>query len=149
MVGHQKRTYGGRAAAFGALCLGLVGCAAVPTPFSDQARLTRLQGDSSLMFAGQEPLTGPVDLYEAIARGLKYNLDKRLKLMELGFADARLQEDATGMLPKVVMDAGYSTRDNWNASSSCRGCCNRHPSPPLATCPSHLLADARRQTPVP
>jgi len=105
-------------AAGAALCIGLASCAAIPTPLSETARLARLEVDARSMFAGQEPLTGPVDLYEAIARGLKYNLDKRLKLMELGFADARLQEDATGLLPKVVVDAGYNARDNFNGSSS-------------------------------
>jgi len=117
-MAHLRGSFGGIGAALLALSVGLAGCAAVPTPFSDSARAVRLQGDAGLMFAGQEPLTGPVDLYEAIARGLKYNLDKRLKLMELGFADARLQQDATGMLPKVVVDAGYSARNNWNGSSS-------------------------------
>ena len=101
-----------------AACLGLSGCAVMPTPLSDAARLGRLQGDARLMFAAQEPLTGPVDLYEAVARGLKYNLDKRLKLMELGLADARLKQDATGMLPKIVASAGYNARDSYAGSSS-------------------------------
>ena len=114
--GSTKRV--GLATALAALCVGLAGCAAIPMPLGDGARLARIQGDARSMFAGQEALTGPVDLYEAIARGLKYNLDKRLKLMELGFADARLQQDATGMLPKVVVDAGYSARDSFNGSSS-------------------------------
>jgi outer membrane protein, multidrug efflux system len=100
------------------LCLGLAGCAAVPTPLSDSARSARVQNDARLMFADQEPIKGPIDLYEAIARGLKYNLDKRLKQMELGFADARLKQDATGMLPKVVADAGYNARDSYRGSSS-------------------------------
>lgn len=101
-----------------AACLSLGGCAVLPVPLSDAARLGRLQGDAHLMFAAQEPLSGPVDLYEAIARGLKYNLDKRLKLMEIGFADARLQQDATGMLPKIVASAGYNARDSYAGSSS-------------------------------
>ena len=96
----------------------LAGCAAAPTPISESARLTRMQFDAHAMFAGQEAISGPIDLYEAIARGLKYNLDKRLKLMELGFADARLQQDAAGLLPKVVADAGYNARDSYAGSSS-------------------------------
>ncbi len=101
-----------------ALCIGLAGCAAVPTPLGEAMRLGRVQGDARLMFAEQEPIKGQVDLYEAIARGLKYNLDKRLKQMELGLADARLKLDATGMLPKVVVDAGYNARDSFRGSSS-------------------------------
>ena len=101
-----------------AMCTTLAGCAALPMPLSDAGRASRIAADSRLMFAGQEAIKGPVDLYEAIARGLKYNLDKRLKQMELGLADARLQQDATGMLPKIVADAGYSSRDRYRGSSS-------------------------------
>jgi len=118
MAGLFNKRNLGFATAVAALCVGLAGCAAVPTPLSDGERAARIAGDARLMFAGQEPLRGPVDLYEAIARGLKYNLDKRLKLMELGFADARLQQDATAMLPRVVADAGYNARDSFNGSSS-------------------------------
>ena len=101
-----------------AICLGLAGCAVMPTPLTDAARFGRVQSDAQSMFAAQEAISGPIDLYEAIARGLKYNLDKRLKLMELGFADARLKEDATGMLPKIVASAGYNARDSFAGSSS-------------------------------
>jgi len=131
MAGQSKRAWVGEsqapvripsgtvlAVALCGLCVGLASCAAVPTPLGQDARLARIQSDAHAMFAGQEPSTGPVDLYEAIARGLKYNLDKQLKLMELGFADARLQQDVGGMLPKVVADAGYNARDNFNGSSS-------------------------------
>ncbi len=100
------------------VCIGLAGCAAIPTPITEPMRLGRVQNDGKLMFADQEPIRGPVDLYEAIARGLKYNLDKRLKQLELGLADARLKQDATGMLPKVVADAGYNARDSFRGSSS-------------------------------
>ena len=117
-LGCNRFRRAGLATALAALCVGFAGCAAVPTPLGDTARLARMQGDARSMFAGQEALTGPVDLYEAIARGLKYNLDKRLKLMELGFADARLSQDAAGMLPKVVADAGYNARNSFAGSSS-------------------------------
>ena len=100
------------------ICASLAGCAAIPTPLSEPMRLGRVANDGKLMFADQEPIRGPVDLYEAIARGLKYNLDKRLKQLELGLADARLKQDAAGMLPKVVADAGYNARDSFRGSSS-------------------------------
>jgi outer membrane protein, multidrug efflux system len=109
---------GALAASTAMLCVSLAGCAAVPTPFTEPMRLGRVASDGRLMFADQEPIRGPVDLYEAIARGLKYNLDKRLKQLELGLADARLKQDATGMLPKVVADAGYNARDSFRGSSS-------------------------------
>ena len=64
------------------------------------------------MFAGQEPVTAPITLGEAIARSVKYNLDHRLKRMETALAVRQYDFDKTGLLPRIVADAGYSRRSN-------------------------------------
>lgn len=40
---------------------------------------TRATKDFQTVTTIQEPVSGPINLYEAIARALKYNLDARVK----------------------------------------------------------------------
>ncbi len=99
-----------------AIALVLSGCATLPVPMAAEERDARIDADFTAMFAGQEPVTGPIDLYEAVARGLKYNLEKRLRQMELGLADARLRNAQLGMLPRLAANAGWRSRSNRRAS---------------------------------
>lgn len=94
------------------------GCAAELEPLSDEMRLGRLSTDSAAMFADQEPVSQPIDLYEAMARGLKYNLDKNLKLMERILVERGSSHVRVGMLPKLAASAGYRARDSFRGSSS-------------------------------
>jgi outer membrane protein, multidrug efflux system len=98
--------------------LALTGCAALPTPVSDLALTTRVQEDLATLFVDQEPVSGPIDLDEAVARGLKYNLDKRLKQMERALVEAGNAHVAAGMLPRLAATAGYRSRDRFRGSSS-------------------------------
>ncbi|MBX3619150.1 MAG: TolC family protein [Rhizobacter sp.] len=70
------------------------------------------------MFAQQEPVQGAITLEEAMARAIKYNLDHRLKLMEEAVSQRQLDLSRTELLPKLVAQAGYTTRNNELASSS-------------------------------
>ena len=90
----------------------LVGCAVKTDPLSDDERRQRASDDLASMFQGQESLSGPITLGEAIARALKYNLDHRLKMMENALAVRKYKFDKTGMLPRLVARAGYSDRNN-------------------------------------
>lgn len=63
-------------------------------------------------------LNGPLTLEEAIARALKYNLDRRARLMEEAIALRQLDVTRFDMLPKLVAQAGYSTRDRERATFS-------------------------------
>src|SRR6185437_1090717 len=70
------------------------------------------------MFAGQDPVTRPVSLSEAMARAIKYNLDNRLKLMEEAVARRQLDLASYDLLPRLTIAAGYTDRNNVLASSS-------------------------------
>lgn len=111
------RRFAGRAAPL-LLALAAAGCAIQPQPLSTEERQAAVQDGLARMFAEQEPLQGPVTLDEAMARALKYNLDHRVKLME--DAVARRQFDLSGLdlLPRLAASAGYTSRDNEQASSS-------------------------------
>jgi len=90
----------------------MVGCSTKVAQFSNEERFERASADMATMFAGQEPVTAPITLGEAIARSLKYNLDHRLKRMETALAVRQYDFDKTGLLPRIVADAGYSRRSN-------------------------------------
>mgnify|MGYP000981794339 CR=1 FL=1 len=65
------------AAAFAAL----TGCAVSPIPLSDGEVSSLAESGLARVTADQEPVSGPIDFYEAVARALKYNLDQRVEEM--------------------------------------------------------------------
>lgn len=66
----------------------------------------------------EAPIQGPLTLDEAVARALKYNLDRRTRLMEEALALGQLDVTQFDMLPKLLASAGYSTRSNDRISQS-------------------------------
>ncbi len=96
----------------------LGGCAVTPQTISTEEYTEQLDADLAALFADQEPLAGPLGLYEAIARAIKYNLDHRLKLMEDALSRGQLEVDRFDMLPELVADAGYNWRNNDSGASS-------------------------------
>lgn len=90
----------------------LAGCAVTPEPLTTQQVRERYAADQFLLYAEQEPITGPIDLNTAVARALKYNLDYRLKLMERALAEGLWDVSRYDMLPRLVASAGYTTRSN-------------------------------------
>ena len=72
-------------------CLAVTGCSVNPKPLS-RSELALSADDYRLrVTANQEPLNGPVGLYEAMARALKYNLDRRVEMMETALRGRELQ----------------------------------------------------------
>jgi outer membrane protein TolC len=95
------------------LCLAISGCAITrPEPLSQADVLDRVRADKNVMYAGQEPISGPITFAEAAARALKYNLDYRVKLMETSLATGQLDVSRWDMMPRVLLNAGYYGRNN-------------------------------------
>lgn len=94
------------------------GCAVSPKPLTLAENSERAEQDLKALFADQEPVNGPVTLYEAMARAIKYNLDHRLKAMEQALSQQQLDLANIEMMPKVMANAGYHDRDKVLASSS-------------------------------
>ncbi|MGB5442690.1 MAG: TolC family protein [Gammaproteobacteria bacterium] len=94
------------------------GCAVTPTTITTEEYTQQLDADLAMLFADQDPLEGPLGLYEALARAIKYNLDHRLKLMEDALSLGQLEVDRYNMLPELVADAGYDWRSNYSGASS-------------------------------
>ena len=99
--------------------LTLAGCAATAPELGPEAeRQQTNQADRTAMRQDVEPLAGPLTLDEALARALKYNLDRRMRLMEEALALNQLDVSRFDMLPKLVAQAGYNTRSNDRISNS-------------------------------
>ena len=97
----------------------MAGCAsAPPQAISAQALKEATTLDGVTLRKDVEPINKPLTLNEAMARALKYNLDRRAKLMEEALALGQVDMARYDMLPKVLAQAGYSWRDNDRINNS-------------------------------
>jgi outer membrane protein TolC len=101
-----------------ALLLFLAGCAVQPVPLADADNDARANDLLSRVTQEQEPITGPIDLYQAMARAIKYNLDYRVELMNQAVMAKDLNLRRFDMLPKVVANLDYAGRDNYSGGIS-------------------------------
>jgi outer membrane protein TolC len=106
-----------RIAAVSTLALALGGCAVHLDPFSTQSLTEAAQHNIAHVAINQEALTRPIDLYEAMARALKYNLDYQVETMQTAVRSAELNLSTYDGLPNFVASAGYAARDSYDASS--------------------------------
>ena len=96
----------------------LTACSIHPNEFSSED-LSKIATKSIQEIAtDQEPIRGVVDLNQALARALRYNLDHQVELAEHSLRERELELAHYSMLPSVVANSGYANRDNVNASSS-------------------------------
>ena len=106
------------------ICLAIIaggllgGCTITPKPYSDSELAYRAEANLVNVTADQEPVTKPVDLYEAMARALKYNLEYRVEAAQTVLRMAELNLAHYALLPDIVANAGIAARDNTLASSS-------------------------------
>ncbi len=93
-------------------CVLAVGCANVqPVALAPQDMQAQQQKDAEAMRKDVEPLAGPLTMDEAMARALKYNLERRTRMMEEALALGQMDVSKFDMLPKVMAQAGYAYRD--------------------------------------
>ena len=83
------------------LTLWLSGCAIHPKPLTTDEITARAEKDLGSMFQDQEPMDEPVDLFAAMARAVKYNLDYRLQLMEKVLSKRTWTSPATTCFPSL------------------------------------------------
>ncbi len=95
-----------------ALSLALSGCAVNPQALTTEEMVSFTDANLSALAATQEPISGPISLYEAMARALKYNLDFRVERMKTALAMGDAELKSWQMLPSLVAKAGYSGRSN-------------------------------------
>ena len=123
-------------------CLAAVGCASVqPVAVAPQDMASQIQKDGELIRKDVAPLSGPLTLEEALARALKYNLDRRSRMMEEALALGQMNVSKFDMLPKILAQAGYASRDRARFTHS-----STFPSEDPNTSTSSTTSDRNRST---
>ena len=100
------------------LILLLAGCFVKPEVLTPEEIQTRANQDLDIFMKDQEPVTGPIDLYQAVARALKYNLEVRVEVMEEMLAHQQLDAAHYSMLPRLVATARFDERSNFAGGTS-------------------------------
>lgn len=97
----------------------LAGCSTVVPQLPTQEEVVgRVKEDTSKMYLNQDVIAGPISLETAVARTLKYNLDYRLKQMESAMALGITDYSKFEMWPRLLLNAGYNTRNNDSGGTS-------------------------------
>lgn len=94
------------------LCAALAGCAVTPRPMDADERQRLAQETRQRMFENQEAADRPLSLAEATARAIKYQAEHRQRRLEEALGEAQLDVARFDLLPKIAVNAGYSTRNN-------------------------------------
>lgn len=96
----------------------LSACEADLDPIPDDVREERARLTLANLYQGQERIIGPLTLYEAIARAVKYNLDARVKNFEADLAGGEAALARLNLLPDVKLSSGKKRRSNEAGSAS-------------------------------
>lgn len=100
------------------LSLLMTGCSILPVSFTHEELKQQAEEDRIKVTQNQEAIDGPITLYEAIARALKYNLDFHVELSEKILAETNVDLSKYELLPQLVTKTGYNSRDKFSGSSS-------------------------------
>ena len=99
--------------------VGLSGCIATIKPVPLAPTTTPKSWEAELADLQIEPIQGSLTLNEAIARALKYNLDRRAKQIEQEIASGQLETTLQEMLPKATAQLSQLnrsvSRQTWNS----------------------------------
>lgn len=105
--------------AISAAAMTLAACGSIaPAPIAQTELSKTNEADRSSARQNVEPMPAALTLDEAMARALKYNLDRRARLMEEALALNQLDVSKLDMLPKLMAQAGYSDRSQERATYS-------------------------------
>ena len=90
----------------------LSACSMRPEPVTVAEQKLIIEQDRQAIFAGQAPIRKKLDLYEAMARALKYNVDYRTKLYEKQVALGQLDLAKYKFLPAFNVGGAINYRSN-------------------------------------
>lgn len=100
------------------LLLAESGCMITPTSMTKEEIQGRISQDLRAMLTDQEPIEQPIDLYDAIARALRYNLDAKVKAMQQALAHQQLNVAHYSLLPQLAVNAGFDGRNNFSGGAA-------------------------------
>jgi outer membrane protein TolC len=91
----------------------LAGCANLkPEALQDAAIVQQAKTVKEQQASAVEPISGPLTLEEAIARAIKYNAERQVRILEEAMAYGTMDLANFDMLPKLMANAGYRNRDS-------------------------------------
>lgn len=96
----------------------LLGCASPHKPIDINRTAVTLNERLREQIDAEEAIDGPVSLYVAMARALKYNLDQKIELAEILMRERQLEARSADMLPSLVAGLNGSARNNDAGSRS-------------------------------
>ncbi len=96
----------------------LSGCMVAPEPMTNAQLSQAAQDRVADIYEGQEPVKGSIDLGEAMARAVLYNLEDRVQQAEYLLRSTELASANVAMLPGLTAGAGRTLRNKVDASSS-------------------------------
>lgn len=90
----------------------LLGCSVKSGPVDIREQAKNLDQDIDRLYAGQEAIREPIGLYDAMARGIKYNVEKRDAVLSQMMANGEIDLKALDMLPKAYATASAGGRSD-------------------------------------
>ena len=119
MANNNFRARSPRAALLTAAVIGLSACSSMsPKTLSEADIDATNRGDRVSMQQDVAPILAPLTLDEALARALKYNLDRRARLLEESLALRQLDVTRYDMLPVLAARLQGQSRNNDRISQS-------------------------------
>ena len=108
----MTKQFGSPATLLSLVCtlVSIAGCAVSPTPIKQADFIRDVVADRRAAEAISEPITGPLSIEDAVARALKFNLERRVRMLEEAVALGQFESGRYDMLPRLVAQAGYRSR---------------------------------------
>jgi outer membrane protein TolC len=123
------------------LIITVTGCSVKPKLITKKELNTDIKENLEFITKNSTPITKEISLEEAINRAIKYNLDKKVSVMERALAQKEAKNMTYELLPKLTASAGYSARNNYAASAS-TSFTNNQPDP-LDANPTYSLSSSK------
>jgi outer membrane protein TolC len=123
-----------------ATVLGMAGCASLNLEALKSTEIVRqAKAVKDTRTNEVEPINGPLTLEEAIARAVKYNAERQVRMLEEAMAYGTMDMANFDLLPKLMTNAGYRSRDTDLLTNLRAG-----PNSPII--PGSTLSSARQAT---
>ena len=116
-----------------------------PTGLDQETIKSQSKKDYDELKAGTENIVKEIDLYQAIAIGIKHNRNLRIQMMESALSQGQIDVVKFDMLPQFAASAGYKHLSQFPGSTSL-AISDRETGPgELGTDPSYTVSSERNQ----
>ncbi len=128
------------------LMLFLTSCGSrTPTGLDQETIKSQSKKDYDELKAGTENIVKEIDLYQAIAIGIKHNRNLRIQMMESALSQGQIDVVKFDMLPQFAASAGYKHLSQFPGSTSLAISDKETGPGELGTDPSYTVSSERNQ----